>query len=288
MVRTFKAITFTLSFVITFIFFLSTTLTAKATIPEQPYIARIIYDFDYDDTRDFLKMPQITEIEQLAGVNGRESIFLFDRLSIEIDEGFEIGYYDSIGVSQPHFAYFAGGFAELIEGRTFSEEECSTYTPGQVIPVIVPKSIAEYEDFKTGSTFNLNNGYYAYQELAEKTKIQEPFRSENYQFEVIGIFEAETIYSSLSMDGYLETSFLMPHSFIKHANEFYIKAWNDYRVQYEGATPFHSNEANLENNDCLSIAFTLDNSIHLETFKKEANQILGPGYEVLILPSSNH
>jgi len=102
------------------------------------------------------------------------------------------------GVSSPEFIEARQGLIELVDGRTFTEEELVNRT--EVTPVIISSELARLNDLEVGSTFDSrlviwdqgadegvpHDGTQTYEERGFTATVDETF-----PMEVIGIFEAE-------------------------------------------------------------------------------------------------
>jgi len=101
------------------------------------------------------------------------------------------------GVSSPEFIEARQGLIELVDGRTFTEEELVNRT--EVTPVIISSELARLNGLEVGSTFDsrltvwdrgdeesMHDGTQTYEERGFTATVDETF-----PMEVIGIFEAE-------------------------------------------------------------------------------------------------
>jgi len=104
-------------------------------------------------------------------------------------------YIRARGVSTPEFIEARDGFLELIEGRTFTEEELND--PSDMIPVIISAELARINELSMGSTFNSRqvflDGFGIDNTIPFEEQGIEALVDQHFPMIIIGLFEADLL-----------------------------------------------------------------------------------------------
>ena len=208
------------------------------------------------------------------------------------------------GVSRPEIIYFENGMYELVQGRTFTQDETNLIANhNRTIPILVSSEFAQLNNVSLGSTIELFDHEFALPEdtqlsetgLSYLTNVQElwehPYNNwirRVSQFEIIGIFNF-TRELSENLSGY-ETEVDDHYSMF---NLFFAPNWFVYETQRRSVENRNYWRETLNIGHLLEpevffemrqLIFVLDDILSLEDFTASAYELLdGIDTEVLDL-----
>ncbi|MCL1949969.1 MAG: ABC transporter permease [Turicibacter sp.] len=220
------------------------------------YLAIIRRLSDENENLVNLEKTQLVEVGNLQDVLGMEQIYSPNYPVWINDDFYEI--FDLTGVGLTEFSFLLNNSVKIQRGRTFSAEELTV--EGTQIPALIPSEVATELNLDIGSQIEIS-----YDKLESK-----------YILEVIGIFDHSEENGTLSISPLTlsSSSIIVPNRFIETSIlEPMMELSNPNEAEKEQAM-----SPRLENT-----VFVLSHDTNVEDFQKEANAILAPTHEVLIL-----
>jgi len=219
---------------------------------------------------------KLTELEDVENVETRTSMFIhflsnkFNLTSVD-----RINFYDLLKEN-----------IIISNGRQFNVSEINfEYRDDSIVPIIVSNemfvennwSLNEVLSFENIVNFNPFSTFLKNYKESNGNVIDK----ESYQFQIIGIFD--------TTNQTLKNTIYAPDNFVKTALEFLVITEKDYYECAFGHEIYWNDikqdfEITLEyGNYVTDSIFHLKSDVDISSFVKEANEILAPNYEIIIM-----
>ena len=193
-------------------------------------------------------------------------------------------YFSLYGVQNPEMIDILEGKITLTTGRTFSADEIKNLT----YVCMVSKTFAELNSLSVGSKIALANNVYDYNTMTPyveggKEEPMKPVASQNYEFEVIGIFDPvkqpEPSDPNMGMDMQwreeeMQNKIYVSNGVVESAGLF---QYNEYKK----LNPEDYKDVNAEDNNYYTNLYVLKDPADLPAFKEAAAKIIPEMYKVI-------
>ncbi|GAA4076869.1 ABC transporter permease [Amphibacillus indicireducens] len=190
---------------------------------------------------------------------------------VEIDFGMK-------GVNYPHILDFQEGKGNLIDGRTFSQDEIDN---GSSVTLISEK-LATLNNLHVGDTIILNNEVYSYD---LDTYEEELFSSRDLVLEIIGIFEVLAVKDDIEFDfgqgtinwedTLVQNTIYVPNQIIFNEADF---DWEETKKAIPEFADTMTENPHIGNYRTM---YVLESHQYIDAFKQEADPLLPPYYHVV-------
>ena len=195
------------------------------------------------------------------------------------------------GVQNPNLIDIDAGLIEITDGRHFIEEEMIQL--GEIIPTVIAQGFADTNQLTVGATFTASNVIWPFGPGSfggfDEDRSRGPFATQEYVFEVIGIFDWKVAPGDRADFDVNDWPDLWEES--RHQNRIYIPNIAADRLGHFHSLKLQEAWAEVDEDHVVITDFQLwrDNLFILEdmrgydAFREGVQQILPPEFEVLDL-----
>ncbi|HHU30818.1 MAG TPA: ABC transporter permease [Firmicutes bacterium] len=188
--------------------------------------------------------------------------------------GFGMPAFTFSGAAIPMFALLESGEAEIVSGRTFTEQELAEGRP----VLIMSEQLAEQNNYVVGDTVTIENTLVTYTQAGEE-KILDTLV---FDFDLVGIIayknlpageSEQTDFFGIDTEWERVNTLITPNNFIRQYNEMWMEINREY-YQELGMADFFPEEYNPLMGGTTSITYILNSSEDFESFIKRSQDVL--------------
>lgn len=200
----------------------------------------------------------------------------WDQLSLQ---GFDVVQIDLIGVTNPNNMRIETELYELVDGRTFNEDEMNPIDPRHSV-VMIPHQLAVLNNLEVGDTIVLENNFYQFN-LIEYEANWGDFSDdaivdyEHYTLEIIGTFNPVIIpdFGHDMQETYANNGMVVPLPVVHAMNDFIGERWHEDAVRHGGFVGDFISSAQIDQRNIIVLSDAAD----VPAFIDAAQEIL-PSY----------
>ena len=200
------------------------------------------------------------------------------------------------GVSRPDIIYIEQSAAELVAGRTFTDEEMMASGNLEQIPIVISRPLADANNLYLNGTFTLANITLRTDAsgMARPWSESEIFAQFDYTFEIIGLFDLPNRRTNLVADNNDDqVEFTMQDTDL---NRQYVPVWVVEKMNRQGALSIYEmmseggfvlpgwedfdQETDLDVNNYADALFILEDPLDIDAFRAQVEPLIPTYYHV--------